>query len=642
MSTQVLSPFPLFTSLTGAPLNLGYVYIGVANQDPETHPQQAYWDVGLTTPAAQPLRTNGGYIVNSGDAATVYTSGAFSIRVRSNNGGIPGTQVFYRASVPDADALRNELAASGGSALVGFIQAGGGAVARTAQSKLRETVSVLDFGAVGDGSTDDRSAIRAAIATGKDVYVPFGYVFATSGDPPATTASYTPFVSKQRIYGGATFKKIGATSQPIFMLPDMIEGIWFDGITFDGNKAVYSPSTTNTGVMGYVTQSARFTDCTFTGFRDCGIKLRNGSEVVADGNIFHNIDTNGIEVRIYTNDPRTGSPFPAEPARYSGYRFANNRFSKIDDGLHGAGEGCGISVASAVGTKFVDGLVVADNTFEDVLRSIWTENNIAGGEARNVTIVGNTIVGNLSPGTVETKDGIGLIGVKGATVTANSVLNVGNFAPAGGNCSCVQIAGSDLITITGNSFRDDTGNANRTDYYIYINVGTNVTIAQNLVGGASDGVVGTLGSNTGLTISGTGGAPVSHSWTMPVAYIFERENLAASTTVDMLSTPGTAFQEIPVSCPGAPVALSVLLSTPVAAGSLTLKVIVEGVEHTALRITQADFAGGVKFTKAIAASEAISVPVSSRLVVRCVTDGSFLPTTLDAQATITFDAAVKG
>lgn len=57
--------------------------------------------------------------------------------------------------------LRGELASSDGAELVGFQQSGTGAVARTADSKLREFVSVKDFGAVGDGITDDSDAINA-------------------------------------------------------------------------------------------------------------------------------------------------------------------------------------------------------------------------------------------------------------------------------------------------------------------------------------------------------------------------------------------------------------------------------------------------------------------------------------------------
>lgn len=76
-------------------------------------------------------------------------------------------------------ASLTDLAASGGSALVGYLPAGTGAVAATVQSKLRESVSVKDFGAVGDGVTDDTAAIQAAVTAARHVYFPVG-IYKTS------------------------------------------------------------------------------------------------------------------------------------------------------------------------------------------------------------------------------------------------------------------------------------------------------------------------------------------------------------------------------------------------------------------------------------------------------------------------------
>jgi hypothetical protein len=67
------------------------------------------------------------------------------------------------AAAASAAGVLGQFAASSGSSLIGHIASGTGATARTVQAKLRESVSVLDFGAVGDGATDDSAAINAAI-----------------------------------------------------------------------------------------------------------------------------------------------------------------------------------------------------------------------------------------------------------------------------------------------------------------------------------------------------------------------------------------------------------------------------------------------------------------------------------------------
>lgn len=64
---------------------------------------------------------------------------------------------------------------------IAFLQAGSGAQIRSVEAKARDIVSVLDFGAKGDGVTDDTDAFNAAIATGNAVAVPYtaaGYAVA--------------------------------------------------------------------------------------------------------------------------------------------------------------------------------------------------------------------------------------------------------------------------------------------------------------------------------------------------------------------------------------------------------------------------------------------------------------------------------
>lgn len=72
-----------------------------------------------------------------------------------------------------------DLSASTGSDLVGHIGTGLGTVPVMLGAKLREQISVKDFGAKGDGTTDDTAAFVAANATGKPVLVPPGSYYIT-------------------------------------------------------------------------------------------------------------------------------------------------------------------------------------------------------------------------------------------------------------------------------------------------------------------------------------------------------------------------------------------------------------------------------------------------------------------------------
>lgn len=168
MSLQIASPFEQFFDRDGSPLDNGFVYIGTVNQNPETNPLTVYFDDALTIPAAQPLRTSNGYIVRNGSPARVYTSQEdFSLTVRDKS----NVLVFTVADATSLSNLASDLAAASGSSLVGFVQSGGGAVVTTVQGKLRQSISAADFGAAGDGVTDDTAEFASLEAefTGRAV-----------------------------------------------------------------------------------------------------------------------------------------------------------------------------------------------------------------------------------------------------------------------------------------------------------------------------------------------------------------------------------------------------------------------------------------------------------------------------------------
>lgn len=71
--------------------------------------------------------------------------------------------------------------AQSSAANLDFIAAGTGAVTRTAQNKMRDIVSVKDFGAVGNGIADDTTAFQNAVNSGtSSVYVPAGSYILTN------------------------------------------------------------------------------------------------------------------------------------------------------------------------------------------------------------------------------------------------------------------------------------------------------------------------------------------------------------------------------------------------------------------------------------------------------------------------------
>lgn len=233
MSLQVASPFQQFFGRNGSPLDNGFVYIGTVNLNPETNPLAVYFDDALTIPAAQPLRTSNGYIVRNGSPARIYTSQEdFSMTVREKN----RVLVFTVADATSLSTFATQLASGSGSSLVGYNQGGTGAVDRTVQSRLRDYVSVKDFGAVGDGIANDTAAIQSAVNTGKTVWIPAGTYSITTID---LKGKYPNIIGDGILQTIIKARSAVATMFDAYEVTDVqVSPVLISNLTIDGNNVV--------------------------------------------------------------------------------------------------------------------------------------------------------------------------------------------------------------------------------------------------------------------------------------------------------------------------------------------------------------------------------------------------------------------
>jgi parallel beta-helix repeat protein len=165
----------------------------------------------------------------------------------------------------DADiSLRNDLAAASGSSIVGFQQAGLGAVIRTTLAKLREIVSVKDFGAVGDGVVDDTAAIQAALdavsGSGGVVVIPPSSSFykVTNSIYPKSNTTIIGYGAELRNTTANVFVMVWALGQP--GVANYLTDISVYGLTVDCNGTFID--CTGSGIGGSYCDNLRVIDCT--------------------------------------------------------------------------------------------------------------------------------------------------------------------------------------------------------------------------------------------------------------------------------------------------------------------------------------------------------------------------------------------
>jgi hypothetical protein len=160
-----------------------------------------------------------------------------------------------------------------------FLQQGNNAQARTVQSKLRDSISVKDFGASGNGLIDDTDAIKRAIAAsaqgagGKVVFFPAGTYLV--GSSRIDLLSGTAFIGEP----GAELRfSENPVFEPIFAMAKT--NVSVDGLTINANNA-------NSAVLAIGFRSCTnviVSNCRFINFTRFGLVINGGTNITITNN----------------------------------------------------------------------------------------------------------------------------------------------------------------------------------------------------------------------------------------------------------------------------------------------------------------------------------------------------------------------
>jgi hypothetical protein len=157
-NAALLTPLTQFLGSSGSPLAGGKVYTYAAGTSTL---QATYTDSTAGTANANPV------VLDSAGRGAIWLGASKSYKVVVQD--YAGVQQWTADNVNEpslyyAAQLQTYVSSLGTSTSVTYTAPYTGAVSRTVNAKLAEAISVKDFGAVGDGVTDDSVAIKAAIA----------------------------------------------------------------------------------------------------------------------------------------------------------------------------------------------------------------------------------------------------------------------------------------------------------------------------------------------------------------------------------------------------------------------------------------------------------------------------------------------
>jgi hypothetical protein len=375
-----------FFDNNGVPLAGGLIYTYAAGT---TTPQATYTSSTGVTANPNPIVLNSaGRVPNE----IWLTSGVSYKFVLKDSTGVQIGSYDNLSSVNDFTSVFTTLAASSGSSLIGYTQGSTNAVATTVQSKLREVVSVKDFGAKGDGTTNDTSAIQTALnyissVGGGIVHLPAGNYVVSQLDVPSdvtlqgeingysyTTAKSTSILTcttgvyAVMLEGRATLRDLGinsnaSTSGP----PYAVQGVEYGVVIYFGSTVM-----TNVSVFGF----------------QYGVTIANGG----NSNIFENCAFNWNSKAGFVNTIGTQAAFDLYHPNLPYPQYLGSNYFQVST-IYTL-RNCNISrnrfgVIIRDGNPYMDRVLIESNFYAGLFYLIGSLDSSAGGSYYGAYIEAN-------------------------------------------------------------------------------------------------------------------------------------------------------------------------------------------------------------------------------------------------------------
>lgn len=420
---------------------------------------------------------------------------------------IAGINDFATSLAGVYTAFANTSSNAQGDALVGFKQANAsgflaGATARTVSTKLQELVSVKDFGATGDGTTDDTSALQLAINSGaSQLYWPAGtYMVGAAG---------IYGVSNQDWVGdgtGSTIIKLSATPTNNYLVSwtgkskFLVQDMAFD---FNDKTSASSVVLSITSCDDFIVDNCRL------------LKMDKFGIAINAANRF-TLNNNFIQKTTAANTQNQAINISSFSGAVTFGKVTNNYMN--NSAMNLSGVSCLVTGNRIEGFKFGGGITAEANP--DCHSNVISNNVISGGVGTDVNSTVCEGIENwgkwsvISENIIYSNAGVGITNAGKQTVIANNTIfnngvtvNSPGISSLSGTVSAVFYEGSECV-ISGNRCFDTAG-AGGTQTYGYADNSSatsyNMLVGNNFKGNktAPTNILGTVYSFAGPNVFGS-------------------------------------------------------------------------------------------------------------------------------------------